>query len=123
LETNPTFAYVRFPDGKESSVRSRIYLHVRCLMHPLVHPSNGPLFADNVPEPGREHDVAAPPVVNEPDGGSSDVDHQSAGTILRLRGSLHASGKLLKDLESGSRSTCSGVNVSFRHDYLCVLSL
>jgi len=48
-------------------------------MHPLVHPSNGPLFADNVPEPGREHDVAAPPVVNEPDGGSSDVDHQSAG--------------------------------------------
>ena len=41
-------------------------------------------FADNVPEssvaePGREHDMTAPPVVNEPDGCSSDVDHESAG--------------------------------------------
>jgi len=44
------------------------------------------------------------------------------GTIICLRGGLQASGKLLKDLESGSRSTCSGVNVNFRHDYLCVLS-
>jgi len=42
LEANPTFAYVRFPDGKESSVssrafRSKTYLHVRLLICPLVH--------------------------------------------------------------------------------------
>ena len=28
----------------------------------------------------------------------------------------------MKDSESGSRSTCSGVNVNSRHEYLCVLS-
>ena len=42
LEANSTFAYVRFPDGKESSVssrafRSKTYLHVRLLICPLVH--------------------------------------------------------------------------------------
>jgi len=41
-------------------------------------------FADNIPESsvpelGREQDVTATPVVKEPDGGSSGVDHESAG--------------------------------------------
>jgi len=44
------------------------------------------------------------------------------GTILCLRGGLHASGKLLKDMESGSCSTCSEVNVNFRNDNLRILS-
>jgi len=83
LEANPTFAYVRFPDGKETSVSIKDLSPC-----PSFDSSSRPsveTFADNVlessvAEPGRELDVTAPPVVNESDGGgSSSVDHESAG--------------------------------------------
>jgi len=93
LEASLMFAYVRFPDGKESSVSIKDLSPC-----PSFDTSSRPsveTFADNVPESfvaelGRELDVTAPPVVNEPVGGSSSIDHGSAGDNAMPPRSLHA---------------------------------
>jgi len=77
LEANPTFAYVHFPDGKESSVLIKDLSP--CLSFDTSSCPSVETFADNVPEssvaePGREQYVTVPPVVNKPDGGLSGVD-------------------------------------------------
>jgi len=64
LEANSTFAYIRFPDGKESSVSIKDLFPCPSFdtsSHPSVE-----TFADNVPEssvaePGREQDATGSP--------------------------------------------------------------
>ena len=73
---------VRFPDGNESSVSIKDLSP--CPSFDTSSRLSVETFADNDPEssvaePGREQDVTAPPVVNEPGGGSSNADHESPG--------------------------------------------
>jgi len=82
LEAIPTFTYVHFPDGKDSSVSIKDLSPCPSFdtsSHPRVENP-----ADIVPErcdldPGREQKVTATPVEKEPDDVSPGVDRESTG--------------------------------------------
>jgi len=121
LEANPTFASLI---ERSWAFRSRIYLHVHFLIHPLILPSKlleiilRKVLSQNLEESRM---WLLRPVV-EPDGGSSGVDHESAGDnpVLPRRSTRFR--KAPERYRSGSRSTCSGANVNFRKDNFCIFS-
>jgi len=77
FEANPTLAYVRFPDGKESSVS--IMDFSLCPSSDTSSYLTVEVPADIVPDPGKEQVLTATPVEKEPGYAPSGVDHESAG--------------------------------------------